>query len=52
MDIFNLTPVLTWRRLQSNYIEANTAEVMYSKRFLPSPQVEYIAKERIDIAKT
>ena len=34
-----------------DYIDINTAEVMLGKDCLPSPKIEYIAKERIDTDK-
>ena len=36
----------------SNYIDEETAEVMYPNKYLPSPEMEYIAKERIDKFRT
>lgn len=36
----------------TNYIEESTAEVMYLNKYLPSSEIEYIAKERIDTNKT
>ncbi|MEM9547327.1 MAG: hypothetical protein AAGA77_15215 [Bacteroidota bacterium] len=36
----------------SNYVDEDTGEVMYSNKYLPSSQIEYIAKERIDKFKT
>ena len=32
----------------TSYIETSTAEIMHPKQFLPSAEVEYIAKERLD----
>jgi len=36
----------------SNFIEEETGEVMYPNKYLPSPEMEYLAKERIDKFKT
>ena len=38
--------------IMSNYIEEITAEVMYMNKHLPSAEIVYIAKERIDTYKT
>ena len=42
----------SYNHIKSNYIEQSTGEEMYSNNYLPSPEIEYIVKERIDKIKT
>lgn len=46
--------VKTWSYISSasNYVEENTAEVMYPNKYLPSSQLQYIVDYRINIDKT